>query len=142
MLDREVSALVPNVSDLINIPFSSDGRNPQENLSCWGLVIEVQRRFGNIIPDYTIPAEASMRIAATYALEVDQWRKLEIPEPGCVIAMAIDAYYPEYVQHFGVCLGDTFIHTLMKINSHIAPMNHRFYAGKMKGFYKWINPLR
>jgi cell wall-associated NlpC family hydrolase len=129
---------VPDITDLINIPFSSDGRDPKVSLSCWGLVMEVQRRFGNIIPDYKIPAEASSQIAAAFALDVSQWERLETPEVGCVIALAIDSNYPGYVQHFGVCLGDRFIHTLMKTNSHTVPMDHRFYARKIKGFYRWI----
>lgn len=122
---------VPNISDLINIPF--------EKIQCWGLVRIVQERFGNIVPDYTIPAEASMQIAAAYILEFNKWEKLDAPEPGCVIAMAIDPNYPGYIQHFGVCLGNTFIHTLQKLNSHISPMDHRFFAKKMKGFHRWKN---
>lgn len=127
-----------DVYDLINIPFSEDGRDPKVSLSCWGLVMEVQRRFGRNVPDYKIKADQSAMIFTAYQMSRHEpWRPILKPEHGDVIAMAIDPNYPNYVQHFGVCMGDYFIHTLKKTNSILTPMNHMFFAKKMKGFYRW-----
>lgn len=101
--------------------------------------MEVQRRFGNIVPDYAISAQASTQIAVAYECSKNNWITIPEPETGCVIAMAIDSRYPNYIQHFGVCLGKTFIHTLEKMNCIQSPMNHKFFAGKMKGFHIWKN---
>ena len=128
---------IPDLSDLIGIPFSSRGRDPKVSLSCWGLVMVVQRRFGNIIPDYSIPAEATIQIAAAFSLDINQWEQIGIPVPGSVVAIACDANYPRHINHFGVCIGNGFIHTLEKFNSVVTPMDHRFFVKKMKGFYQW-----
>lgn len=120
---------IPDVSDLIGVPF--------EKMNCWQLVKIVQERFGNIVPDYTIAAEASAQINAAFNMDLNKWQLLRKPEPGCVIAMAIDPDYPGVIQHFGVCLGKMFIHTYSGANSCLTPMNHAFFARKMKGFGKW-----
>lgn len=49
---------VPELNDLIGKPYEFRGRgNP--GYDCWGLVVEVYRRFEFSIPDYSISAQSA-----------------------------------------------------------------------------------
>ncbi len=39
------------ISDLIGVPFVEFGRNPKTGLDCYGLVIEIERRYGKKLND-------------------------------------------------------------------------------------------
>lgn len=49
------------VSDLIGTPFKMFGRT-KEGLDCYGLVIEVEKRFGKIIPDFMFDCKEFQRV--------------------------------------------------------------------------------
>ncbi|MEW5725867.1 MAG: NlpC/P60 family protein [Thermodesulfobacteriota bacterium] len=123
-----------NLADLAHTPFQDGGRDPRRGLDCWGLVMEVLRRFGSLVPDYGAGLSAfdSAGIAAifeTVTLPPGDKRgqepfspgvnepprfmaeKAPVPfyrvdesRPGDVAALAIDARLPGLVQHFGVVL--------------------------------------
>ena len=40
-----------NINDLLNVRFSNHGRNIKEGFDCYGLAIEVSRRFGHNLID-------------------------------------------------------------------------------------------
>ncbi len=137
MLEAGESTL--NINDLLGVPFDSNGKDPKVSLNCWGLVMEVMRRHGHIVPDYNIPAELTAQIMLAYTEDKNQWQREPGPAEGIVVALAIDPHMPGYVQHFGVCLGKSlFIHTLEKTNVIVTKFEHRYFAPKIKGFHRWI----
>jgi len=41
------------IDDLIGVRYKVNGRDAKKGLDCFGLVLEVEKRFGHIIPDIT-----------------------------------------------------------------------------------------
>ena len=77
-------------------------------------------------------------ISGTYLIAVRDWQKIEGPEEGAVVAMAIDPETPDAVQHFGICIGGGhFLHTLQKIKSCTMRLDDPFWSRKIRGFYRW-----
>ena len=130
---------LPNISDLIGIPFLNLGRDPKIGLDCYGLFMEVNKRFGQIVTNKNIACEdivtASIEVPEDIA---NYWSKVEIPEPGDAVAMSLNPIFPGVVQHFGVYLGDSrYIHTLKKVGVIISKINDPAWEKRIRGFYRW-----
>lgn len=124
---------------LIGVPFVDGGRDPATGLDCWGIVMAASRKYGNDVPDFKVGCYATREIDGTFAIAVKDWEKIQVPEPGAVVAMAIDPVAPEAVQHFGVCVGGRhFLHTLKKTSSCLGRLDDPFWSRKIRGFYRWI----
>lgn len=122
-----------NIEGLLAVPF--------EKMKCWELVVEVYRRAGLVIPCYSRDDETCASWSAFNRNKID-WLNIEDPEPLAIVAMSMDSKYPKYVQHFGVCLDDgLFIHTLKKTNAMVTNLEHRYFAPKIRGFYRWNGSL-
>ena len=103
--------MMPDFNDLIGKPFDPDSYGP-DAYSCYGLAVEVFRRFGIEIPrtDISVCAckAASMR-------EIDRhvalyWQALDKPETPC--GLIIKSLDPLYAHHTGVYIGQgRIIHT-------------------------------
>ena len=50
------------LNDLIGGRFVNGGRSVAKGLDCWGLVMEVFRRYGVELPDFTVDAFACIAI--------------------------------------------------------------------------------
>ena len=125
--------------DLIGIPFVDGGRDPATGLDCWGLVMAAMRKYGQEVPDFKVGCFATKQIDGTYAIAARDWKRVQAPEEGVVVAMAIDPLAPGAVQHFGVCIGGGyFLHTLMKISSCKTRLDDPYFGRKVRGFYQWI----
>ncbi|WP_027367597.1 NlpC/P60 family protein [Desulfocurvibacter africanus] len=129
----------PDLRDLAGIPFVDGGRDPAQGLDCWGLFRLAMQRFGHEVPDYALSAFATQLIGETAARELAaKWRRVERPEPGCAVCMALDPAAPGSVQHFGVYVGQgLFIHCLEKTGSILSHIGDKFWAGRIKGYYTW-----
>ncbi|MDQ5985865.1 MAG: hypothetical protein CSYNP_01582 [Syntrophus sp. SKADARSKE-3] len=124
----------PNVSDLIGTPFSK--------MKCWDLVVEVERRFGNSVPSFDVKGSLDASLIAGIVGQQEscgRWERIERPEPGCIVAMSLEPEYPDAIQHFGVYLRRNFIHSSRKQNVVITPIDHPFYAKKIRGYFKWVS---
>ncbi|MEW5724400.1 MAG: NlpC/P60 family protein [Thermodesulfobacteriota bacterium] len=133
-------ASVSPIKDLVGIPFQNGGRDPSTGLDCWGLTRLVLARFGYEAPDYQASAfdSAGVSAAALAARCGGQWTEVQAPAPGVVVLMALDPYFPDAIQHFGVCLNDReFLQTLEKTGSIITRLDHPFFARRIKGFCEW-----
>ena len=126
-----------DVSDLIGVPFVSRGRDPQKGLDCWGLVLEVSRRFGQTLPDFYVDALDGKQIGVIYNFVRSEWKELEKPEPGAVVGIRLDrACLPGTTQHFGICVDRRqFIHTLKNVGVIISKFDR--FKNIITGYYQW-----
>lgn len=68
--------------DLIGVPFMWGGRDPAVGLDCWGLFMEVQRRFGFAVPDVDIYCADVLTIHRTAQRQIrDYWKRVPAPGP-------------------------------------------------------------
>jgi cell wall-associated NlpC family hydrolase len=137
---------VTDLSDLIGVPFVYGGRG-KEGFDCWGLTIEVFRRFGIEIPDYQ-PACAALsesgfstgNISAVITEKVVRWQRIDEPEAPCLVIFHIDGNAPGMCNHLGVHIGDgKFVHTLFKRNACIERLSHPWFSRRREGFYRYTD---
>lgn len=128
-----------NVHDLMDTPFVAGGREVGKGLDCWGLYIEVMKRFGVQVPDFKISCFAADLInLEKIAVTKQMMEPVENPIPGDGVAMAIHPEAPDMVQHFGVMIDKRrFIHTLEKIGPMLTRTNGYWWKDKIRGFYRW-----
>lgn len=111
-----------------------------DGMDCWGLFMEAQRRFGRTVPDYKVSCFDTPGIADAAAAEIaGRWERIEDPEPGCAVAMALDPHMPDCCQHFGIYVGGgRFLHTIKKAGSSTASVHDPFWSRKVRGYYRWV----
>ena len=121
------------VKDLVGVPYKDRGRD-KKGMDCYGLVIEVLRRKGTIVPDVFYPdTAAKTTVLQTLEAAIPNTR-LDKPEEGAVVEILVMGQ----PSHAGVCLGDgTFIHALKKNGAVIEPLSR--YRHKIRGFYRVNN---
>lgn len=134
---------MPDISDLIGIPFFNRGRDPKVGLDCYGLFMIVNQRFNQIVTKKNIACDdvvtASLEVPEDIA---DHWDLVEIPEPGDAVAMSLNPHFPGVIQHFGVYLGNgQYIHTLKKVGVIISKINDPSWEKRIRGFYRWRGNL-
>lgn len=118
-----------NVTDLLGIKFKAHGRNKEEGFDCYGLAIEVMRRYGVKLPDlYYESLKNQKDIAETLKCK---FLKIEKPVEPCLLD--IKSYGAS--GHTGVYIGDgMMIHSVSKHGVVIEPIRH--YSHDIKGYYK------
>lgn len=127
----------PNLNDLVGKPFAEDGYGP-DNYSCYGLAVEIFRRYGIDIPKTNIAVCACK--AATEA-EIEKhvgmyWQSIEPSANGTLVAPCICLIkaYPGYAQHVGVYIGNgNMIHVSLSKNTCIEKL--RDWKHKINGYY-------
>lgn len=127
--------------DLIGKPFADNGRGPA-SYDCYGLVLEVMRRFGVVIPDYNLlcgghdPADIA---ASVEAASVD-WEKIEGPEIGSLVTIAYP--FPGTISHVGVVIdADRFIHARQATGGvSIDRLSSVAWSKRIRGYYRYIGP--
>lgn len=121
-------------SDLINKPFTDQGRGP-DGYDCWGLVKEVYKRNGIELPDYTISAKACEEISQQIIESRPDWEQIQIAETPCLVVLKGDLYF---VQHLGVHVGfKKFIHASEQ-GVCIDRLNSPQWKTKFRGFYRYV----
>lgn len=130
-----------SVSDLIGKPFADNGRGP-EAYDCYGLVIEVMRRIGVVLPDYNLlcGGHDPAHIAASVEAASADWEKIEGPEIGSLVTIAYP--FPGTISHVGVVIGtDLFIHTRKATGGvSIDRLSSVAWSKRIRGFYRYIGP--
>lgn len=120
-------------SDLIGIPFKDGGRDAS-GYDCWGLAVEVFRRFGVELPDYKISCEDASRINGQIEDARPLWEKLAGPSVPCLVVMRFAN--PIYCNHTGVYIGDgKFIHTRERIGVNIDRIDSPAWRRIIEGYY-------
>ena len=127
-------------SDLLGIPFVNHGRSPR-GYDCYGLVMEVYRRFGIAIPEFAGDWDDADKINGIVQGEArsPHWRAVSAPLPvPCLVALRMGV--PRgVVNHTGVYLGNgKFIHTRAKIGVCIGRLDSPAWRGVIEGYYEYV----
>jgi len=126
---------------LFKAPFVRGGRNIETGLDCQGLFIELMRYYGHEVKESFVAEYATQEVAQVVEKEIGsgKWLKLNEPEIGCAVGMALDSMFPFLVQHLGIYIGEgKFIHILEKRGVVTNKITDRFFSGKIRGYYRWI----
>jgi len=122
--------------DLIGVPFVDGGRDPRLGLDCWGLVLEVFRRFGIELPDYRIGCMEASRIDAAIDAGRKYWIRCNSADPPVPSLVVMRFNQPVLCNHTGVYLGaGRFIHTRQKIGVNIDRIDSPAWRKIIEGFY-------
>ena len=76
--------------DLIGIPFINGGRDRNKGFDCYGLVMEVYRRCGIALPEYTADWDDEEKINSIVQREAGTtaWHRVKAPLPvPCLVAL-------------------------------------------------------
>lgn len=98
------------------------------------------KEFGNDVPEFAIKDTDRDSIFRAFLDETSspRWERIDSPEPGCGVAMALNEKNPGIVRHFGVAIDrHRFIHTTRKIGSCVARFDDPRWSGSIRGYYKW-----
>lgn len=127
------------LNKFIGIPFG-DGRPSYNKCNCYGLVELFYRdHLGIVVPSLDTLSTHSSKVWAVYLNEISSnWKTVESPEFGDVVAMAHDMRHPNIVQHVGIYIGDgRVLHTLDKLGSHVTKLD--IIKSAIKGYHRWLN---
>lgn len=120
---------MPAISDLVGKPFCEDAMGP-DAYCCWGLAVEVFRRFGIALPDYR---KNCASVASGIIANRKQWVRCagEIPVPALIVFTTAGI-----CDHVGVFLGDgKFIHAHESAGVVVARTDHVFWRTRVEGYY-------
>lgn len=120
---------MPVISDLVGKPFCKDAMG-QDTYCCWGLALEVFRRFGVELPDYR---DDCSTVGTGVIKKSNQWVRCvgEIPMPALMVFTTAGI-----ADHVGVYLGDgKFIHAHETAGVVITRTDHFFWKRRIEGYY-------
>lgn len=127
-------------NDLMGKPFDADGYGP-DNYSCYGLAVEVFRRYGIDLPRTNISVcackQASMQEIQTHAAKY--WAPISTPEEPCgVLIRSMD---PDFAHHIGVFIGNgRMIHVTLN-RSVVIDRIHKWQQ-HIIGYYRYVGTDR
>jgi len=130
---------MPNFEDLIGVKFIPYGKDPEIGLDCLGLLIEVYKRFGVIVPDFDVNFKDYKLVDSLINSEKIKSYWLEIEEPEIPCAVVFRNSCDKFITHLGMCIDkNKFIHCRYDVGSVVVEkLNHPFWSKKIVGFYKW-----
>ena len=138
--EQERPALKSELNELFYTSFVKGGRDLESGLDCQGLLLKVMSLYGYDVKDTDIASYATEAVASVISdeLQSGKWQKIDVPEEGCVVVIALDSMAPEKAQHLGVYLGEgKFIHILEKRGVVTNRIDDRFFRQKIRGYFLW-----
>lgn len=129
-------------NDLFGVKFKYGGKSIEEGFDCWNLCREVYRRIGKELPtfEYVVEEihgiEGAKNIDKKIAKAKEMFKKLERPEPYCLVTFFIR---PPYTSHIGVVLPDClhFIHIMEKTSVTIERLDAPEWERRITGFWRY-----
>lgn len=125
------------VDDLVGVPFVNGGRNIEFGLDCWGLVMEVFKRYGMELPDFKLDAFAFRAIDTLIgeATVSQSWEEVHRPCDGDAPLVALMRIHPILITHAGVYIGhNKVIHTMENTNTVISKVG--LLGNHIVGYYR------
>lgn len=124
------------LNDLIGKPFGDKGRGP-DYYDCYGLTMEIYRRFGKSIPNYSISAEACVEITSAIqtAKQNDVWKKLDSLQIPCIVLIKANI---QFTQHFGVVINRMQFMHIRNYGVCVERLDSPLWKRKIEGFYDYI----
>jgi len=112
------------------------GRGPNV-YDCYGLSMEINRRRGIKLRDFSPIDEPSVVGNILDEGIIECCIKLEKAEPFCFVLFCI---HPKYATHIGIVLEDCqrFIHTLPKREVVIERLDSIIWKSRIKGYYRYV----
>lgn len=125
-----------NFDDLIGKPFDENGYGP-EAYSCYGLAVEVFKRYGIDIPRTNISVCASKQ--ASQKEIIDHLALYWQPAKGIIAptGLVIQSTNPDFANHLGVYIGNKkIIHITINRNVTIDRLDQ--WKSRIIGYYKYV----
>ena len=128
--------------DLIGVPFKNHGRDVKTGLDCYGLVMEVYKRFGVSLPEFDAEYDDVEKISQIINKEksdTSSWKKCDkgnLPVP-CILAIRFGV--PKgVVNHTGCYIGDgKFIHIRENIGVCVDRISSPAWNRVIEGCYEY-----
>lgn len=132
-----------NYTDLIGVPFKNRGRNVKEGLDCYGLVMEVFKRYGYNIPEYTADFDDIDKVNELIQNKTSiksNWKRVELNDISAPCLLAIRFGVPKgVVNHTGVYIGDgKFIHIRENTGVCVDSVYSPAWCRTIEGCYKYV----
>lgn len=127
---------VINIDDLVGSRYRVNGRTSEEGFDCFGLAIEVSKRFGHELFDVGKDFERNedFNRCELICLQNTKLRKIETPQTEGDIILLRDSV--GVISHIGIYLGDNkFIHC-NKLGVHIDRVSR--YKDLIGRVYTWL----
>ena len=117
------------MANTVGIPFVKGGRDSEQGVDCWGLVMLVYKEhYGTDIPDFT---------DIDGFLDEGDWECIPEPKDEDVPLVALMASYPDCIIHAGIFIGNNrVIHTMEQTNSIISRVD--LLKEHIIGYYRYI----
>lgn len=130
-------------ADLIGVPFANRGRDINKGFDCYGLVIEIFKRYGYTIPeyyaDYNDTENVRKLITEKTAIKTN-WEKVDVNNMPTPSLLAISFGVPKgVVNHTGVYIGDgKFIHIRESTGVCVDRVESPAWRRLIEGAYKYV----
>ena len=120
------------IDDLLGVPYKLNGRT-KNGFDCYGLLIEVEKRFNHILPDFVNASEENFLECLKMAVDVLPLKSIEEPTKEGDIILIVNVYGIPF--HIGAYLGNgMFIHC-NKYGVHLEKIN--MYKNRIGRVYTW-----
>ena len=128
-----------HTGDLVGRRFVEGGRDVQTGVDCWGLVMEVYRRFGMDIPDFTVDSFAFRQIhdLVEYSTCTGNWDEVQTPTDEDAPLVVLMRIHPALITHAGVWLGHgKMIHTMKGTGVVVSHVDK--FRSRIAGYYRYV----
>ena len=123
-----------NYTDLLGKEFHYGGRGP-DRFDCYGLVMEVYRRRGIVLPEFESCSDPE-EIHGSMLQGKDHFEQIDHPQPWCIVMLCVR---PPFVSHVGVVLPNRnlFLHTMRAVNVCVERLASPEWQHRIRGYYRW-----
>lgn len=125
-----------NVDDLIGVKYRKNGRTKEEGFDCYGLAIEVLKRFGHELPDIENARKDDYDFNECHLLVLKKVKVEEIPEPQTAGDVVLIKQMGKAMTHIGVYMGNGQVIHCNISGVHIEKLSR--LNGMIGRCYKWL----
>lgn len=129
---------VPDYTDLLGKPFAYGGRGPGE-YDCYGLAIELYRRSGVTLPDYTSTSDPAVQGALFTDGAEKYFERVSIPRPMDIALLRV----ARGGWHCGVVVDgyERFVHIMERCSVAREELHDPVWKNRIVGIYRYRGGL-